>query len=492
MSFVNTRVPMQQAEFDTKFASQGPGALNYKGLIIGQGTDAGSASANTLELISSAIQAAEKFGTGSMIHRMALKFFNNNTVTEMKAIAASMDPVATPTNKATGSVQFTAAATGSGTYVVYVAGERIAVSVASGDTVANLSAKLKAEIDASHPNLPVKSTDDTIDTVDFEALNIGVTGNDIDIREYAKEGDEDTKPAGVTTTITAMSTGASDPALTSLIAALADEWFQIWISPYNDTTNYAAVQAELERRFGPTTKIDGLSFQSKRETYANLITFGAAKNTEQISNMGAYNSMTTPYEWAAAIAGQVAQQLAGGDGNEALPFQTLELKGVEAPPIANRFTFTEKTALLNNGISTFEVDSAGKVRIGRLITQYLKTAGGSPDTAWLDVNTRFTAMYIRWDWIRRIETKFGQAKLAGDGNRIGPRQVVLTPKVGKAEAVAAFLDWEVLGLVEDFNAFKSSVIAAIDGTDPNKFNWQIFPDLVNQFRNGETTISFIL
>ncbi len=490
MDFVNTRVPMHQIKFDTRFASQGAGQLAYKVLLIGQGTDAGSESANTLVSISSPNDAAAKFGTGSLIHRMALAYFRNNRVNEITAIAATMDPVATPTNKATGSVQFTSAATGNGTLALYIAGERVAVSVTSGMTVAQLSAALKAEIDANHLSLPMKSTDDTVDTVDFEALNIGVVSNDIDIRLNAQDGDE--TPAGVALTITAMSGGSGDPALTNLIAALADEWYQVWISPYVDATNFAAIQTELERRFGPTTMIDGVCFVTKKDTYANLITLGSGKNTEQYVLMGIYDNMTPAFEWSAAIAGQVANQLAGGNGNEAKPFQTLKLVGVAASPVSSRFTFTEKTALLNNGIATHKVDPSGNVLIERLITTYQLDAQSNPDTAWLDVNTRFTCLYLRWDWKRRIGLKFAQAKLAGDGNRIGPNQVVLTPSVGKAEAIAAFQDWEVLGLVEDFAAFKNSVLASRDLSDVNKFNWQIFPDLVNQYRNGETTISFIL
>ncbi len=490
MGFVNSRQPSNQAIFDTRNSSTGASALNYKLLIIGQGTDAGSASANTLTLLSSDGDAASKFGEGSMVHRQAKRVYANSNSVEVWAIAPTMDALAVATSKAVGEIKFTGAATASGTLAVYIAGERVSLAVTAGDTVADLADNLAAAIATQVTDLPVKSTSDTTDTVDFEALNLGTLGNDIDIQTNAREGEVD--PAGVAYTIIAMNAGAADPALTSLIAAMGDEWFQVIAFAYNDSTNIPAIQTELDRRNGATLKIDGLAFLGKKGTYAQLVTFGLLYNTEQVSAIGANGMMMTPYEFSAGIAGAVANHLQAGNGNEALPFQTTEIVGADAPPIASQFTFTEQGSLLQNGISTFNIDAGSKVRIARLITMYRLNAGGVPDVAWLDVNTRFTAMYIRYDWVRRIGLRYPQAKLADDGNRIGPGQVVMTPSVGRAEAIQAFLDWEVIGLVEDYANFKDSLLAYRDLSDVNKFNWELFPDFVNQLRSSNTKINIIL
>lgn len=494
MAITETRVPSNNVEIDNARAVRSPVGLDYKVLIMGQGTDAGSATVKTLTPLINANDASAKFGRGSMIHRMAIAYFANNQNNEVEAIAATMDPVATPTNKAAGSIQFTAGPSVDGVYIPYIAGERIAVSVAAGDTVAQLSAKLKAEIDANHIDLPVKSTDDSVDTVDFEALNIGVTGDDITIKENQNTGES--LPAGLATTITAMTGGAADPDLSagspSVIDNLGDEWFQIWANPYNDSTNIPVIQAELDRRFPAKVEIDGIAIGFKKDTVGNLTTFGLLYNTEQLVTFGIYNNMKWTVEMAAAAVGRIARQLSEPNGPEAKPFQTLELIGVDAPPKTDRFLESERDTLLKNGIATVKIDASSKVRIERTITMYRLDATSTPDTSWLDANTRFTAMFIRWDWKRRLGIAYPQSKLAGDDNLIGAGQIVMTPKAGKAFALGAFLAWAKLGLVEGLEQFKTDLKAYRNEADPNAFNWEQFPDFVNQFRVSYTTQSFLL
>jgi len=488
-----TRVPGQYAEFDVSNLRAGLSTLNYKVVILGQGTDAGSATAKQLYLISSADQAGALFGFGSLIHTQAVKFFANNSVSEVWAIATTMDPLATPTNKATGSIQITAAATGDGTLALYVAGERIPVAVSSGDAATAIAAAINAKITADHPNLPVKASVAT-DTVTFEAKNIGVVGNFIDIRVNYYETDE--TPAGVTYTVTAMSGGTGDPDISSgspsVIDQLGDTWYPIFCFPYTDATNLAALETELDRRFGPVEQIDGVAFAAKSATQAALVSWGSSENSKQVSVTGIYDVMQTPEMVAAAICGQVAAALSVGGGAESRPFQTLPLIGINPPREENRFTFTERDALLKNGISTFNTDAGGQVRIERLITTYQTNAQSAPDTTWLDVNTRFTAMFIRYDWVTNLKNKYPRAKLAADATRVGPGQKIITPAVGKAEALARFDLWEKAALVEDLAFFKANLISEKDPQDPNALNWFLPCDFVNQFRVGKTQIGVTL
>lgn len=490
----DTRVPGQYVEFAVSNLKGGLSTLNYIPLLIGQGTDAGSKAAKELLKISGGDQAGAFFGPGSLLHLAAKAFFKNNNVSECWAIASTMDALATPTDKAVGSIQLTGAATGDGTIKLYVAGQRIEVSVADGDVVATIAAAIAAEINGGdYPDLPVVTTVAT-DTVIFTAKNLGNEGNDINIRTNYFEGETD--PDGVAYSIVAMTGGANSPDISSgspsLIDQLGDIWFQIVHSPYTDSTNWDAIRDEMDRRFGPTVQIDGVVFTVKAETLSNLVTFGAAKNTKQISCAGVYDMLETPNEISASICGQVAQALAAGNGSEARPFQTLELKGIKAPPESSRFLFSEQNSLLNNGIATLLADSAGVVRIQRLITTYQKNESDAADTTWLDVNTRFTAMFIRFDWIVIITSKYPRAKLAGDNINVGPGQKILTPKVAKAEAISRFGLWEAAGLVEDLEFFKANMIVERDPSDVNALNWFLPTDFVNQFRVGKTQIGVIL
>lgn len=489
-----TRVPGQYVEFAISNLKGGLSILKYTGLLIGQGTDAGSKSAKELVKISSADQAGAFFGEGSLLHLAARSFFRNNNVSECWAIAATMDPLATPTNKATGTITVSGPATAAGSVYLYINGERIVVPVASADTADDVAAAINTKLNSDdYKHLPVKSSV-ALAVVTLEAKNIGEPGNDIDIRVNYYESE--VYPDGISLAIVAMAGGTGTPDIgsgtPSVISQLGDNWFHVFAMPYNDATNWNALRDELDRRFGPTVQIDGVAFTAKRGNSATLVTFGAGKNTKQISCMGIYDVPDSPNEWAAGIAGVVCQALAAGNGAEARPFQTLELKGILAPPETSRFLFSEQDSHLNNGISTFSVDSAGVVRIQRLITTYQKNESAAADDTWLDVNTRFTAMYIRFDWIVLLKSKYPRAKLAGDNNNVGPGQQIITPKIAKAEAISRFKEWESIGLVEDLDFFKANLIVEKDGADPNVLNWFMPCDFVNQFRVGKTQIGVIL
>ena len=162
-----------------------------------------------------------------------------------------------------------------------------------------------------------------------------------------------------------------------------------------------------------------------------------------------------------------------------------------APP-KDRFTLKENNLLLYDGISTHMVDAGGTVRVQRLITTYKTNAQGAEDISYLDVNTPLTLGYLRHDFRDYILRKYPRHKLADDGARYGAGQAVITPKVGKAEAVARFRVWEDQGLVEGGEQFKRDLIVERNAGDPNRLDWYLPPDLVNQFRTGGVQIGFLL
>ncbi len=490
----DTRVPGQYAELAVSQIRAGLSTLEYKGLLIGQSTDAGSKDAKELVALANPDQAGAFFGPGSQLHLAAIKFFANNSFSPVTAIAVTKDALASATDKAVGTLTVTGGATGDGTIKLYINGRRIVISVSAGDDTNTVAAAIAAEINGGDfPDLPVVTTV-ALAVVTFTAKNIGDEGNYIDIRTNYYEREVD--PDGVAYTIAPMAGGANSPDISSgspsVIDVLGDTWFHCVNMPYLDTTNWNAIRDEMDRRFGPTTQIDGLVFIAKEGNASTLVTFGTAKNTKQISVLGVYDRLNSPNEWAAAEMGAVMQALAVGNGAEARPFQTLELKGILAPPESSRFTFAEQDSLLKNGIATFTVDSAARVRIQRVITTYQKNESDAADTTWLDANTRFIAMFIRYDWVTYLKSKYPRAKLAGDTVNVGPGQVIITPKVAKAEAISRFGLWEAAGLVEDLDFFKANLVAERDPGDVNAMNWFLPCDFMNQFRVGKTQIGVIL
>jgi phage tail sheath gpL-like len=463
----------------------------YKVLMIGQLLATGTkylvgSNAVGPYRVTSADQAGQFFGVGSQLHRMAKFWFLNNRITPLYVVALKDNG----TSKAVGTFAFTGPATVAGTVHAYINGEHLQVPVVATDTATIVGDALAALITAN-TSLPVTAID-TTGSVAISAKNAGIIGNDIDIRLNYNEGEA--LPTGIGCTVTAMATGATDPSVQDAINLLGDEWYNIIIGPYVDATSLVALETELSSRFGPLRMIDGLYISSKRGTLSVLSVFGNARNSPHISIMCAGGVVgggnpTWTAEIAAAYGGQLAYE---GQIDPARPFQRLQLVGVLAPAISERFDFTERNSLLYDGISTNFVTTDGRVLIERAITMYQRNNAGAEDIAYLDVNTMLTLMYLRYDFRTKILTKYPRAKLADDGVQVGPGQQIITPKIGKAEAIAIFRAWEYMGLVENISQFKQDLTCVRSIVDPNRLEWVLPPDLVNQFMVGAATIQFLL
>lgn len=476
------RVPFLYVEFDSSRAFQGPSILKYKVLLMGQRLSTGIRPELQIDKVTSYDQATKLYGAGSQLARMFKHFFTNNRISDV--YGCSLDDAGAGV-AATGSFVIGGAATAQGTLVVYINGERIPIAVASGDTANTVGAALETAINAD-TGRPVTGSN-AAGTVTITAKNKGESGNDMDLRANYYSGEE--LPDGITLSINAMSGGANNPTLSSIIAILGDEWYNVMCAPYYDATNLSAIETELADRFGPLRMIDGMYISSRKGTVGTLSSWGGGRNSKHVIVMHSQKICGWSAEFASALAGQAAKE---AQADPARPFQTLELVGMLPPAIAERFTLAENNSLLYDGISTFYVDTGGKVRIQRLITMYQTNALGAEDIAYLDANTLFTLMYLRYDFRNQILTRYPRAKLADDGVQVGPGQQVMTPKLGKSEAINIFRGWETLGLVENIDQFKNDLTCIRSITDPNRLEWVLPPDLINQFRVGAATIQFLL
>jgi phage tail sheath gpL-like len=476
----NLRVPFVFVEFDSSRAFQGASVLNYKVLIIGQRLTVGTKAAGTIDRVTSVDRAKQYYGVGSQLALAFEAWFNNNKFTEVYGYAFND---ASGGVAATGQLVVTGTATATGVLYLYVGGKQLAIAIDNTDTPTEIGDKIVAAIGSTM----CVTAANTTGTVLITAKNDGEPGNDIDLRCNYNSGEQ--FPTSVSVAVTAMSGGAGNPDMDTAFAAMADEWFQIIVGPYTDATNLSKIEEEMEDRFGAIRQIDCVYICSKRADLAALQSFGGGRNSKQVSCIHSYACPTPSFEVAAAYAGQVAYE---GSVDPARPFHTLELKGVLPPAYTARMTMAENNSLLFTGISTFQVDSAGKVRIQAAITMYQQNEAGADDIAYYSVNTRLTLLYLRYDFRTQIMTRYARAKLADDGVQVGPGQQVITPKVGKAEAIAIFRGWEYKGLVENADQFARDLTCIRNPSDPNRLDWVLPPDLMNQFVVGAAQIQFLL
>lgn len=480
----NIRVPFLYAEFDNSNAVQGPALQLYRALLIGNKLAAGTDAELTPKLVTSKEQADDLYGQGSVLSQMAAKFLENNRFVELTCVAIDDDGAAV---KAAGSFQLAGVPTESGIINLWIGGKFVSVAVSTASTPTTLVAALQAAIalDADLPvDAAVNGVDDTI--LDLTAKNGGEFGNDIGIRHSYADGQK--LPAGITSTITVMASGAGNPDVAQVFTVLGDTQYILMSTPYLDSVNMVKMETELLDRFGPIKQNDGYAIYAKRDTLNNLSVLGNSRNS-QFTSVMISESINLPWEVSAGVLAEVA---GAGQADPARPFQTLGISGLLPVPEDERFTLEERNTLLFNGLASQLVDDGGIIRIERISTTYKTNSVGAVDTSYLDLNTLLTLSFIRFDFRTLFLVKYPRHKLANDGTRFAAGQAVITPKIGKAEAIAKFRQWEELALVENIDQFKEDLIVERNAIDPNRLDFLLPPDLVNQMRVFGVKIGFLL
>ncbi len=468
------RTPLFYAEFDNSRA--GPSVIPQRALLIGQSV---SVVTETLRYLPTADAVASLCGAGSQIARMMRAYRANDPVGEVWVLPLQD---AGASVAATGTIVVAGPATAAGIIYLRIAGTLVTVAVASGDASTAIAAAIEAAIDAD-TTLPV-TAGVASSTVTLTARNKGTLGNDIDYQvNYLGAAQGEVLPAGVTVTLSGMSSGAGDPTLSTLATILGDEEFDFIAAPYTGTTALNALKDmmnDTSGRWSYARQVYGHVFTAKRDSVANLLTLGAARNDQHVSILGVPTaSPSGSPDWAAASMASAAVAL---KADPARPLQTLAIRGVLPPPVGSRISLTEKESLLNAGIALPTFANDGQASILRMITTYQTNSFGQPDSSYLDVETLFTLMAIIRRLRQAVTQKFARSKLANDGTRFGPGQPVVTPSSFKAELVAQYATMEAEGLVEDADGFAAATIVLRNPNDQSRLDVLYAPNLINGLR----------
>ncbi|MBO3274130.1 phage tail sheath C-terminal domain-containing protein [Pseudomonas schmalbachii] len=475
------RKPGVYSEVDNSQAVRGPQGITYRRLIIGSKTAGGSAVAEKLVRVTSVAQADALFGPGSMLAGMVRAAMAQDTYTELHAMPLEDSAAGAA---ATATVTVGGTATAAGTLYLFVAGRRVDVGVGSGDAAAAVATKIAAAI-TSNANLPVTAAA-AAEVVTLTAKNTGEAGNGLDVR--ANYFDGQALPAGLTVATTAFTGGTGNPDIANALAAIGQEWFQVWAVGYTDEANLSELENELASRFAWDREIEAHAFGAVRGTVGELASIGALHNSPHLGLPHASYEPMPNWEKAAETMA-IAAKYAAID--PARPLQNINYAWCLPPQTGDKLTDAERNSLLFDGIATTKVVVADMVA-ERLITTYQQNAAGAEDFSYLDVETLFTVMYIRHDWADLVRRKYPRSKLADDGTRYGPGQQVVTPKTMAAEALNRFREWELLGLVENADQFKQDLISERNLSDPNRLDMLLPPDLVNALRVVAVKIQFRL
>ena len=89
----------------------------------------------------------------------------------------------------------------------------------------------------------------------------------------------------------------------------------------------------------------------------------------------------------------------------------------------------------------------------------------------------------------RILNGYPRHKLTSDATRFGAPGRDYA-KIAKAEAIAWFRQMEEIGLVEGFDQFRNDLVVERNASDPNRLDFLLPPDLINQFIVGAVKLQF--
>lgn len=474
--------PFFYVEINNSGAVQGSNQIPWQALLIGQQLSSKSAPSVPTQITDLA-QARSLFGAGSQLANMVEAFLASNPTTPLYVL-----PLADAAGvAATGTLAFTGPATAAGVVALMIGGRYLQVPVSSTDTATVIATNVAAAINAA-VDMSVTATS-TTGTVTVTAKNKGLAGNETNVRINHYQGE--VLPAGVACTITAMAGGTINPDLSTanVVGLIANRWFQVIAMPYTDPTAIALIETELANRWKANSQTGGIVYTAKNVTFSSLTTYGATRNSPFSVVMNAEDVPTTPWEVAAETAALVAKR---ASIDPARPVQRLAFSHSKAPTRAQENSFVENETLLGAGIATFTVDASRTMRLQRVVTTYKTGPTGSPDPSYRNIEAIYTLQAIRYDWTTFMLNKYPDAKLADDGTNFGAGQSVITPKVGRSEAIGRFREWELLGWVEGFDAFKEALIVTRSSSDRDRLDFLLRPNLMNQFRIGATQIQFIL
>ena len=471
----NIRVPLFYAEFNS-------GGTPYQSLarllLVGQKLAAGTASANIPVQMRDG-QEDQFFGADSMLAEMYRVARDNAPFQEIWCLPLAD---ATAGVAATGKITVAGAPlSAASTLTVYIAGIRIRIPVASSDTNANICTKLITAINGA-PGVPVTAAvnADEDDQCDLTARHKGTLGNEIAI-DLALFGDEGTTGSTLLT-VNAMAGGSGDPEIDAGFANLSVDEFD-WIgSAYADVTNLGYADDllnDVSGRWSPIQQLYGHYITAKQSNLAGLTTLGNGRNDQHVSVMGYYKSPSPPWAWAAAVAAKAAKHLQAAP-ELSRPLQTLDLRGIQAPRIEDRFNITERNILYYDGIAGYHVERDGTVSIDRLTTTYQLNEWGSPDATWLDVNTLAQSIFgIRY-LKAKITNAHGRQALA-DANPTGLQGVTTADDV-RDTIVHGYAELVGLGVFENLDLFENDLIVERNATDANRVDAYLPLDHVNQLR----------
>lgn len=451
------RKPGKYLEYNTRLAVRTLPANRQRVCIVAPGMAAGTVDECTPTQVFSDAQAAGYFGEGSIAHLMARAAIKANPYLDLTV--CSLDDSGSGVARVE-TLTLTNAATSSGSLTLSVGNVDIEVGIASADTAIAVATAIKAELDANYPDLPftvAQGPEPNQHVLTFTAKNDGTVANEVDFAVACTA-------TGTTPALAETTPGSVDADVQDALDAIFAEDFDLIVTAYNNETDLAELADHCDSVSGPMEQRPGVGVFAYDGVLATCTTLcGTTLNSGRLTCAYLRGTKSPSYELAAAYAAVIASE-----EDPARPLNTLELKGIHAPPVPDRLSRTEQESCLWNGVTPIEVGAGETVRIVRAVTTYVTDSAGIDDPALLDLTTIRTLDYVREACRQRIALRFPREKLSSK-----------TPDRVRSELLDVLFALEELEYVEEVEANKAGLLVERDSQDVNRLDAKIPVDVVN-------------
>ena len=425
------------------------------------------------------------FGQGSLLSQMISSFKKNNETLETWAIALDEPDGTQATAKVIPKISFdkdgkTFLFVEKGVLSIYVCGIKIQVKIDSTNKIEDI---LKSVTDALNKNikLPCVATFHETDVI-LTMKHKGEYANNLSV-EFNLNGE--TFPKNLILTSENFLSGSGSPDIEKLFMIIKDKRFQSFCIPFSDESNLLNLSEELQKRWDPQLQNDGYAFLGTNLSLEKSINLAAKINSQCISILNTSGFANAPYEISSAICAQCS---ASCSIDPALPLSNILCEGI-LPIDSKQLSYQERSTLLDFGFSTLKTQN-GQVFTERVITTYKMNESGNSDESYLNAESVFTLSFIREYFRSKFWSKYCRYKLADDGNVIAPGQKILTPKLAKAELLCLFMDLMDMGLVQNYEDFKSKLVVERDKQNRSQMNMILPPTIMSQLFSINALIQF--
>jgi phage tail sheath gpL-like len=331
-------------------------------------------------LVNSPADTASKFGFGFMAHRLHLA--NEKGA---QGIETWIQPQAEVVgSQSAGEYDFTGSTGVAGTLALYIANDRVAVTITSGMTVEEIADAVVAAI-TNDPNLPVTAAKVAVTfEVTITAKTTGTWGDDITLTTNNLETDTSLADLGITVAITAMAGGAGLPDIQDALDGLGtgdganEKNFTALIHGYGqDTTTLDAIRDYV----GSTDNLTGLYSETVARPLRSLVgdvvagsagltavkALGNGRKTDRASGViPVPGSLSHPEEIAAQVIGHCERI---NNERAAEHYTGVALIGVDPGDTAQRWTndYDDRDSAVKSGSGTTLVEN-GVVVLKDVIT----------------------------------------------------------------------------------------------------------------------------